>query len=167
MSCDMFASDNRDRRSDDGGRRLRPSSATVSALETGRERMSATVQITLTGLRILVVEDQALVALDLQTALEERGAVVVGPCLGLEEAMSRTMGDEPLDGAILDVDLGDENVFALADRLAAWGVPFVFHTGHPDIDRLHDRYTDVPVLLKPTRAEDIAYQLGGIIAAER
>jgi DNA-binding LytR/AlgR family response regulator len=119
----------------------------------------------LSGLRILIVEDQALVALDLQAVLEEHGAIVVGPCLGLADAMRRTSGGDRLDGAILDVDLGDENVFDLADRLMEGHVPFVFHTGHPDLERLHLRYADVPVLLKPVRAEDVAHELGGVIIA--
>lgn len=128
--------------------------------------MASAPQIPLSGARILIVEDQALVALDLEATLKQHGAVILGPFLGLEEALKALAAGAPIDGAILDVDLGDRNVFDLADRLAKRRVPFVFHTGHPDIDRLHSRYTDVPVLLKPARAEDIAYQLGGLLAAE-
>lgn len=123
--------------------------------------MTATVE--LGGMRVLLVEDQALIALDLQEALEDRGAFVVGPCFGLDAAMRATAAETMIDGAILDVDLGAEDVFPLANRLIARGVPFLFHTGRTDLDRLHGRYADAPVFLKPARAEDIAHQLCSII----
>lgn len=129
--------------------------------------MSPAQKATLSGLRILVVEDQALVALDLQGTLEERGATVAGPCLSLPDAMRVLRTGGRIDGAILDVDLDGDEVFDLADRLRARRVPFVFHTGHADIDRLHERYADVPVLLKPARADDVAHELGGVMGVER
>lgn len=122
-----------------------------------------TARTSLGGVRVLLVEDQALIALDLQDALEDRGAVVVGPCLGLDAAMRATAAEASIDGAILDVDLGEEDVFPLANHLVARGVPFLFHTGRADLDRLHGRYADAPVFLKPARAEDIAHQLCGVI----
>lgn len=126
--------------------------------------MTPGAETSLNGKRILVVEDEALVALDVASALEAHGAVVLGPFAGLVGAMRMT-DEAAIDAAVLDVDLGRESVFPLADRLHEGGVPFVFHTGHADIDRLHARYGDVVVLLKPSRSDDVAYHVGGAIAA--
>lgn len=121
----------------------------------------------LRGKRILVVDDQALIALDLQAELEDRGAVVVGPYFGLASAMNAIVVGGGIDAAILDVDLGDGDVFPLADRLTEGGVPFVFHTGHGDLDELQARYGQVTVLLKPSRPQDVASHLRSAIAAAR
>jgi CheY-like chemotaxis protein len=119
----------------------------------------------LTGKRILLVEDQVLVALDVGMTLEDAGAVVVGPCLRLDEAMRAAASEAPLDGAILDVDIASRPVFPVADRLLARGVPFIFHTGRSDLDRLRARYGETVVLLKPSRPEAVARHLGGALAA--
>lgn len=127
--------------------------------------MSVERETVLRGRRILIVEDQALVALDLQATLEERGAAVVGPCLGAGEAADAIRGDgEPLDAAILDADLGAEDVLSLADRLLDRGVPLVFHTDRADLSHLGARYDRAVTLLKPSRSEDVAHRITSAIA---
>lgn len=129
--------------------------------------MSPVPVSSLTGKRILLVEDQVLVALDLQMTLEEAGALVVGPCLRLDQAMRATGSEAPLDGAVLDVDIASRLVFPVADRLLARGVPFIFHTGRSDLSRLRARYGETVILLKPSRPEAVARHLGGALAAAR
>ena len=101
----------------------------------------------LAGKRILVVEDEYFIAADLKRALGQRGAAVVGPvadlAAGLE--MART---EPLDAAILDVNLEGAFSYPLADRLAAAGVPHLFLTGY-DPWALPEAYRDRPRVAKP------------------
>ncbi|WP_076070248.1 response regulator [Sphingomonas montana] len=81
----------------------------------------------LSGLRILVVEDDFLLGLDLATMLEHAGAEVVGPVISVQEALDAL---DPLpDIATLDVQLGEETSFPIADTLAQRGIPFVFATG--------------------------------------
>ncbi len=116
------------------------------------------------GKRILVVEDQALVALDLQAMLEDDGAAVIGPFGGLAAALGAVSG-QAIDAAILDVDLGEEDVLPLADRLVERGVPFVFHTGHAEIGRLRARYDGAPVVLKPAPPGEVIRRLAGAIAS--
>ena len=118
----------------------------------------------LVGKRILVVEDQAIVALDLQATLEERGAVVVGPCHRMSGGLRAASDDPGLDAAILDVDLGEGNVFPLADQLAAGGVPFVFHTGYADLEALQQRYREAAVIRKPALPEEVAHKITEIIS---
>ena len=123
-------------------------------------------ELPLHGKRILVAEDHALIALDLQATLEGDGAAVVGPFRNLTTALRAASSDAALDAALLDVDLGDEDVFPLADRLAERGIPFVFHTGHSGIDRLHTRYNGAPVISKPARPGEIRQSLMSVIAGQ-
>lgn len=101
----------------------------------------------LKGMRILVVEDEAMVALALELTLEDFGCEVIGPAGSLADAIPLAR-DTPMEGAILDVNLSGEKVFPVAEILAARGIPFVFVTGYGsaclrEVDRGR------PVLQKP------------------
>ena len=98
----------------------------------------------LSNRRILIVEDESLVAMLLETILEDMGCQTVGPISNIEDALSLLAGDEAetLDGALLDVNVAGHEVFPVADVLKARGVPFVFSTGYgqgglPDHWRTH------------------------------
>jgi CheY-like chemotaxis protein len=100
-------------------------------------------------LRVMLVEDEALVALMMEDQLRELGCEVAGSFAGLAAALRWLDAQaEPPDGAVLDVNLGGgERVFPLAHALRARGVPFVFATGYsllPD-----DGFAEIPVLNKP------------------
>ncbi|HEY1750603.1 MAG TPA: response regulator [Caulobacteraceae bacterium] len=103
----------------------------------------------LTGLRLLVVEDEALVAMELEDMLDELGCVVVDVAGTVSRGVALA-GDRgvPLDGAILDVNLGGEKVYPVAERLAQRGVPFVFCTGY-GLDGIARHFSHVPTLSKP------------------
>lgn len=79
--------------------------------------------------RILVVEDEPLVAMMLQDMLDDIGFDVIGPAMRVEAALV-LINTEPLDAAILDVNLGRERSYPVAERLAAMGIPFAFATGY-------------------------------------
>ncbi len=101
----------------------------------------------LKGQRILVVEDNFIMALDLSQMVEELGGVVVGPAGRLDEGVALAKSNE-IDGAILDVNLDGSNTFNLADGLLAGHVPVIFATGY-DARTLPDRFADTPKLSKP------------------
>lgn len=82
---------------------------------------------------ILLVEDEYFIAVAMQRGLEDVGAHVVGPAASVEEALSLLAGTF-VDGAILDVNLGEERVYPVADVLADSGIPFVFATGYSALD---------------------------------
>lgn len=84
----------------------------------------------LQGCRILVVEDEYLIADAMQLGLEDEGAVVLGPAPSVRKALRLLEGAPDLDGAVLDMNLGDERVFPVADALQARGIPFLFTTGY-------------------------------------
>lgn len=83
----------------------------------------------LAGLRILIVEDEPLVGMLEEDLLREEGCEVVGPATNVRQALA-LVAAERLDGAVLDVNLGAEQVFPVADALALAGVPFIFVTGY-------------------------------------
>ena len=99
--------------------------------------------------RVLVVEDEALVALMVEDMLSDLGCVVVDVAGTLERGLSIVSDpDVALDAAVLDVNLGGEKVYPVADALAAKGVPFVFATGY-GVAGISPRFSHVPALAKP------------------
>lgn len=111
---------------------------------------------------ILLVEDEALLALDLSMTLEDEGAAVTGPFATVETALSAVSGR--IDAAVLDVDIVSGMSFPIADRLRRAGIPFVFHTGRSDLDSLRRRYgRDVPILEKPARHGSLLHALKTVL----
>ena len=100
------------------------------------------------GRRVLIVEDESLVAMLLETILEDMGCVPVGPAATVEEGLQVAGGDEPLDAALLDVNVAGKQVFPIAEALKARGVPFVFSTGYGE-GGLPDEWRGQPTLQKP------------------
>jgi len=113
----------------------------------------------LEGVIVLLVEDDFIVAFDMQTALEEQGARVLGPAASLSQARELLASDEP-KVAVLDVNLGGEFVFPLADDLLQRNIPFVFATAYSDDDRLFpDHVKSARRLAKPVHANLLVRQL--------
>lgn len=114
---------------------------------------SAASGMPLGGRNILVVEDSYFVAMSMKRVLDEMGAAVLGPVATVEEAM-RLLDAGPCDGAVLDVNLGDETAEPVAQRLALRGVPFIFVTGYSDPD-LPESLRARPRMLKPIQPDDL------------
>jgi CheY-like chemotaxis protein len=111
-------------------------------------------ELSLKGFRILLVEDEVLVALALEDMLIEMGCEVVGPAHSVSEAL-KLVDSLEIDGAILDVNLSGQRVYPVADVLAARHIPFVFVTGYGSAG-LRDLDRNRPVLQKPYRANLLA-----------
>jgi ActR/RegA family two-component response regulator len=109
--------------------------------------------------RVLVVEDDYLVAMDIARALKRAGAEVIGPAPAVEAALTVLKQTVP-DGAILDINLGGEMAFPIADALMARGVPFIFATGY-DAHVIPSRFTHVKRCEKPMASEQICAALFG------
>ncbi|MFP3942879.1 MAG: response regulator [Alphaproteobacteria bacterium] len=112
----------------------------------------------LNGKRILVVEDEFLVAGFIEDALGELGAIVVGPVYRIEEGLVLAR-EEPLDGAVLDINLNDERSDPIADALKARGIPFIFATGYGR----SEKGKGVPVVDKPYTEEKLADALDRVL----
>jgi CheY-like chemotaxis protein len=111
--------------------------------------------------RILVVDDEPLIAMLVEDWLNELHCETVGPVGSAREALTLIDG-QSLDGAILDVSLGNDNSFPIADALLDRGVPFAFATGH-SADRIEPRFKDAPTLVKPYDFERIREVLAALL----
>ena len=114
------------------------------------------------GRRVLVVEDEMIVAWLLEDLLAELGCVIVGPAASVKQALAMIEA-EAIDVAVLDVNLNGEMSYPLADVLAARGVPFVFVTGY-DRNRILDRYRTFPVMQKPFHRSELSDTLAELLA---
>lgn len=108
---------------------------------------------TVAGCRVLVVEDELMVAMGLEMALVDAGYVVVGPTGRFDQAV-KAAGTASADVALLDVNLRGTEVFPIADVLAARGIPFAFLTGYGR-ETLPARFADERVLCKPFQREEL------------
>ena len=117
----------------------------------------------LDGKRILVVEDEPILAMSLEDMLIDLGCIVVGPALRLAEAHALA-ASEPLDAAVLDVNMGEGTSFDVAATLAERGVPLCFSTGYGQ-SGVDAAYASAPVLQKPYRAESLERALLALLAA--
>ena len=98
--------------------------------------------------KILVVEDEFIIALDLSETVQDLGYELEGPFADNENAIEAIEDDLP-DCAILDVYTADGEVYPLADKLAEAGVPIVFHSGHVTPAEVKARYPDAQACAKP------------------
>ncbi len=100
------------------------------------------------GRRVLIVEDESLVAMLLETILADLGCDVVGPESNIEDGLNVASGTAPLDAALLDVNVAGREIFTVAEALKARGVPFVFSTGYGEAG-LPEHWRGNPTVQKP------------------
>jgi CheY-like chemotaxis protein len=118
----------------------------------------------LRGRRVLVVEDEALVAMLIEAGLRDAGAYIVGPASTVDEALTlieMSAHSGGLDAAVLDINLGGSTITPVADRLVAFDVPFVFGTGY-DQAWAHEIDTAAPVLTKPFSTDALVDAIRGL-----
>ena len=117
------------------------------------------------SMRILVVEDEFLVALQLEEDLHAAGYAIVGPFNNVAAALPKIREGE-FDIAVLDINLGDEMVFPLADELAARQKPFIFLTGY-EASGLPERYRSFPRIRKPHEIHTLTAEIKRVAASAR
>ena len=113
----------------------------------------------LRGRRILVVEDDYMMAQDLATELQDAGVDVLGPVPNIRGALSLLDTSPAPDAAILDINLGGEMVYSLADTLQERCIPFVFATGY-EAWSIPEQYRHLPRIEKPLSLRQVAAALG-------
>lgn len=126
---------------------------------------SAADQDKLSGRRVLLVEDEMMVAMLVEDMLSDFGCHVLGPAARLEEALRLADAGE-IDVAILDVNLNGQETYPVADALAAKGVPFVFATGY-GAGSLREAYRGRPTLQKPFQQRDLVRTLAVALGSDQ
>jgi CheY-like chemotaxis protein len=106
------------------------------------------VMNSLSGLRILVVEDELLIALALEDILLSFDCQVIGPVSQVDEALAIARS-ERFDGALLDVNVRGRLVYPVAEELMARNVPIVFCSGYSDTSIMPPRFRVLPQIAKP------------------
>jgi DNA-binding NtrC family response regulator len=119
-------------------------------------------QTELSGRRILLVEDEVMVAMLLETILQDEDCITVGPFGDLSSALAAARS-EHVDGAVLDINLAGEMVFPVAEVLANRGIPFLLLSGYGAMALPQNR-RHWPVCDKPFKADDLVTRLGHVIA---
>ena len=109
------------------------------------------------GLRVLVVEDDMLIAVYIEEVLQGLGCIVVGPVSKLDAAM-RMADDEALDAAILDINIRGGHVYPAAERLRARGIPFALASGYGNW-ALPEAFRNQPRLTKPFTEQELEAQV--------
>jgi CheY-like chemotaxis protein len=115
--------------------------------------------LSLDGRKVLVVEDEFLLADDLSHSLQAAGAIVLGPARSGAAALEIIESEPQVDGALLDVNLGGEKVFPVAEALEARHVPFCFTTGY-DSGSIPSRFASATRFEKPLSTEMVARAMG-------
>jgi len=118
----------------------------------------------LAGRRVLVVEDELMIAMLVESALEDEACTIVGPYGRVSEALEAA-SSEDLDLAVLDVNLAGEMVFPVAEMLAKRGVPFLLLSGYGEMALPKDR-VDWPICAKPFKIDDLMSVLSRLVEAD-
>jgi len=117
-----------------------------------------TIQAALQGRRILVAEDEYMIAEEIAEILGEAGAEVLGPVPSISHAMHLITAEDRISGALLDLNLGKEVIWPVVDMLLARGVPLVLATGY-DASAIPPTYLHLPRCEKPASGQALTRAL--------
>lgn len=133
--------------------------------EVKPDRQESTMENGFAGLRILVIEDEAVVAMLIEDTLGEMGCAVIGTASWLYDAMNKVCS-LAFDAAIVDVNLNGAVAYPVAEALKERSIPFVFATGYGRAG-VPDDFDGVPLLQKPFQQRDLERALTAAFASAR
>ena len=119
----------------------------------------------LNGARLLVVEDEFMILLELESILLEAGAASVSLCGTLDKALEQ-IETESFAAALLDMRVGRNDIAPVARALDRHGIPFAFYTGQLAKDPVRAEWPDRPTISKPAPARLITQTLAGLIETQ-
>ena len=125
----------------------------------------AATPATLAGRRILVAEDEYMIAQEVAGVLAEASAEVLGPVSTVADALRLVAAEDRLDAALLDVSLRGEAIWPVVDALLARSVPVVLATGY-DVAALPGVYAQLPRCEKPVTGRDLTRALARVLATQ-
>jgi DNA-binding NtrC family response regulator len=100
------------------------------------------------GRRILIAEDEAMIALDLENFLQDLGCEIIGPVANVEDVIQQFEAHHP-DGALLDINLRGKQVFAVLPQLIEQGLPVIITSGYDDVTLIPQDFRALPRISKP------------------
>ena len=112
----------------------------------------------LAGRNILIVEDELLIAMDIEASIQDAGGTVVGPAGTVDAALDAVDSGALIDGAVLDVNLRGKFVYPVADALTERQIPFIFTTGYDD-GSIPERFSSVKCCGKPIALSELLRHL--------
>ena len=119
----------------------------------------------LQGLRVMIVEDELLLAMELEERLQEEGCTVIGPAARTGKAMDLLLNERP-DAVVLDLNLHGERPTALAEAMVARRVPFVVVSGYVGRQMDESALDNAPRVGKPFRSDELLRVLARTVAAQ-
>jgi DNA-binding NtrC family response regulator len=122
-------------------------------------------EISLAGMHVLVLEDDMLVAMLVEDTLQDHECVILGPVESLEEGLEIAR-NRKVDAAVMDVNIGGEKVYEIAEILEARGVPFILISGYGP-GAVPEAHPNWQICSKPFRAEEMMELLFAEIAKSR
>jgi CheY-like chemotaxis protein len=134
---------------------LEPTASIVTGIQRAR----------LDGVHALIVDDEFIIALEIESLLLDAGATIAGVCTTLAEALA-CAGESTLSIATLDIRIGKETSAAIAAKLFARGVPFVFFSGQALPSEMQGRWPDSPLVAKPASQGELVQALAELAAPE-
>ena len=136
----------------------------ATAGEDGSVEVQSPEKTGLAGVRVLVVEDEFLVALELEHVLDRQGCEVIGPVPSIERALSLVAEDRP-DAAVLDVNVSGGRITPVAEALRARDVPFVLATGYGPSKFSEPALREAPRVNKPVVETELLRVLREVVSA--
>jgi DNA-binding NtrC family response regulator len=121
---------------------------------SGSGRVHQTSNEPLVGKRILLAEDEALIALEMQYILERLGCVVIGPAATIDKILEEAYRGG-LDGALLDINLRGQQIFGILPRLQRLGLPLIITSGYDDLTLFPPPFRAMPRIAKPFAEADL------------
>lgn len=117
------------------------------------------------GTRVLVVEDDGILAIELEAILREAGAEIAGPCRSVADALAMIARTRDIAAAVLDVRLGRDTIAPVARQLACQGTPFLFYTGQISQDPTLAEWPNCRIIAKPADARAIVLAISELVAS--
>jgi DNA-binding response OmpR family regulator len=130
------------------------------------ERPSNLDDAALQDARVLIVEDDFLILIELETVLGEAGARIVGACRTVDEALA-VAGNQDIDAALLDLRVGPDTIAPVAYCLDRRGVPFAFYTGQTETDPIRVEWPDCEIVAKPAAPKAIVAAVAALLRGQR
>jgi len=118
------------------------------------------------GARVLIVEDDFFIAMELESIFSDAGGEVVGLCRTVKDALVSAKAED-LAVAILDFQMGEETTVGVAQILAGRQVPFAFYTGHAEIEPLCTNWPECKVVSKPARPQALVNAVADLLRENR